>query len=154
MLVTAIIPDAQEKAREATNLWHRRTARYISQGLFLLSLRAPAIEKLHVERGRRSSRLRQGISGAQQAAMTRYTGRTREAQITRRHCAQSAGELVRIKVYLRIAARLMAEAQSGGKKTRKDGLGSQTAILCRLVCKERIDGTDVPSIRSSGSRIC
>lgn len=70
-------------------------------------------------------------------------------QVNRRHGALSAFERGRIKLYLRIAAGLLAGADSKRSKEEKDKLRTQAALFCVLVCDMRIDRTELPpSVRA------
>lgn len=87
--------------------------------------------------------------------MTRYRRRVREVQINHRHCALSALERTRMKVYLRIivvifVAGLLAGAQSWRhNKEEWPYLASGDIVHVGVPDDNRRDG--VASVRSSGS---
>ena len=81
--------------------------------------------------------------------MTRYRRDMREVQVNRRHGALSAFERVRIKLYLRIAAGLLAGGESQRRKEEKHKLRTQAALFCVLVSDMRIERTELPpSVRA------
>ena len=96
------------------------------------------LQRLHVERGDQiSSPLQQGISGTQQAAMTRYRRNIRrEVQKDRWHDALSAHERVRIRVYLLTAAGLMAGAESEREKEEWPWKASGAVVVHVVVWHE------------------